>query len=81
MILETGFPSKLFGNPRVSLGKGGFQIDLSVHAGKRSFAIILFLIEAPLSNQVGSPPPLPIPLRIPYRRIILRVCVPMTRWM
>jgi len=30
MILETGFPSKLFGNPRVSLGKGGFQIDLSL---------------------------------------------------
>ena len=23
------FPGKLFGNPRVSLGKGGFQIDLS----------------------------------------------------
>jgi len=31
MILETGFPSKLFGNPRVSLGKGGFQIDLSIN--------------------------------------------------
>ena len=27
--METGFPSKLFRNPRVSLGKGGFQIDLS----------------------------------------------------
>ena len=26
---KPGLPSKLFRNPRVSLGKGGFQIDLS----------------------------------------------------